>query len=41
MAVRILAAYYLLDQDSGYPAVNFNAWNGGGSHVNVQGDHAT
>ena len=41
MAVRILAAYYLLGQDSGYPAVNFNAWNGGGSHVNVQGDHAT
>lgn len=41
MATRILAAWYLLGQDSDYPAVNFNAWNGGGSHVNVQADHAT
>lgn len=41
LATRILAAWYLLGQDSGYPDVNFNAWTGGGSHVNVQGDHAT
>ncbi|KAI5121415.1 hypothetical protein M0805_003187 [Coniferiporia weirii] len=42
MATRILAAWYLLGQDSGYPAVNFDAWNSAsGTHVNVQGDHAT
>ncbi|KAI0271493.1 beta-glucosidase [Gloeopeniophorella convolvens] len=44
MATRILAAWYLLGQDSGFPAVNFNAWNSNGGanqHVNVQGDHAT
>ncbi|EMD41674.1 glycoside hydrolase family 3 protein [Gelatoporia subvermispora B] len=41
MATRILAAWYLLGQDSGYPAVNFNAWNANeGSQVNVQGNHA-
>ncbi|KAG6911800.1 hypothetical protein DXG01_000047 [Tephrocybe rancida] len=42
MALRILAAWYLLGQDSGYPSVNFNAWNingGVNTHVNVQGDH--
>ncbi|KAJ7594941.1 beta-glucosidase [Mycena floridula] len=40
MATRILAAWYLLGQDSGYPAVNFNAFNSGaGTHVNVQADH--
>ncbi|KAK0473186.1 beta-glucosidase [Armillaria novae-zelandiae] len=42
MATRILAAWYLLGQDSGYPSVNFNAWNNnaaGNSHVNVQSDH--
>lgn len=40
MATRILAAWYLLGQDSGYPATNFNAWNAGaGQHVNVQGNH--
>ncbi|KAJ7737136.1 hypothetical protein B0H16DRAFT_1762881 [Mycena metata] len=26
-APRVLAAWYLLGQDSGYPAVNFDAWN--------------
>ncbi|EIN13535.1 beta-glucosidase [Punctularia strigosozonata HHB-11173 SS5] len=43
MATRILAAWYLVGQDSGYPAVNFNAWNVNASpatHVNVQADHA-
>ncbi|KAL4243219.1 glycosyl hydrolase 3 family protein [Abortiporus biennis] len=39
MATRILAAWYLLGQDSGFPSTNFNAWNGGGTHVNVQADH--
>ncbi|KAF9015366.1 glycoside hydrolase family 3 protein [Cyathus striatus] len=42
MALRILAAWYLLGQDSGFPAVNFNSWNingPGNSHVNVQADH--
>lgn len=35
---------YLLGQDSGYPAVNFDAWNlnaAVNTHVNVQADHAT
>lgn len=45
LATRILAAWYLLGQDSGYPAVNFNSWNindgSSNTHVNVQGDHAT
>ena len=26
MATRILAAYYLLEQDKGYPEVNFDAF---------------
>jgi len=42
MATRILASWYLLGQDSGYPAVNFNSWTASsGSHVNVQGSHGT
>ncbi|KAJ6449679.1 glycoside hydrolase family 3 protein [Mycena sanguinolenta] len=44
MATRILAAWYLVGQDSGYPAVNFDAWNNGDSsnqHINVQSNHAT
>ncbi|QRV91562.1 glycoside hydrolase family 3 protein [Ceratobasidium sp. AG-Ba] len=43
MATRILAAWYLLGQDSDYPAVNFDSWNvnGFGSHVDVQGNHKT
>ncbi|TCD67531.1 hypothetical protein EIP91_012285 [Steccherinum ochraceum] len=41
LATRILAAWYLLKQDSGFPAVNFNAWNSAqGSHIDVQADHA-
>jgi beta-glucosidase len=42
MATRILAAWYLVGQDSGYPATNFNSWNlndGSNKHVNVQADH--
>ncbi|EJF66578.1 beta-glucosidase [Dichomitus squalens LYAD-421 SS1] len=42
MATRILAGWYLLGQDSGYPAVNFNSWLPFlGDHVNVQADHAS
>ncbi|KAG5648138.1 hypothetical protein DXG03_006092 [Asterophora parasitica] len=39
---RIDLSRYLLKQDSGFPAVNFNSWNSnapGSTHVNVQGDH--
>ncbi|TFK40959.1 glycoside hydrolase family 3 protein [Crucibulum laeve] len=42
MALRILAAWYLLGQDSGFPAVNFDAWNINApvnTHANVQSDH--
>ncbi|KAJ7607968.1 beta-glucosidase [Roridomyces roridus] len=44
MATRILAAWYLIGQDTNFPAVNFDAWNTGDSsnkHVNVQATHAT
>jgi beta-glucosidase len=41
MVTRILAAWYLVGQDQGYPAVQFNSWNGGQAAVNVTGDHAT
>jgi len=42
MALRILAAWYLLGQDEGYPAVNFDSHNNSApddQQVNVQGDH--
>ncbi|KAJ7274090.1 glycoside hydrolase family 3 protein [Mycena rebaudengoi] len=42
MALRILAAWYLLGQDEGYPAVNFDSRNNNADddqHVDVQGDH--
>ncbi|KAI0319657.1 beta-glucosidase [Amylostereum chailletii] len=44
MATRILAGWYLLEQDNGkYPAVNFNAFDpldeATNQHVDVQGDH--
>jgi beta-glucosidase-like glycosyl hydrolase len=33
---------YLLGQDSGYPATNFNSWNSGsGSHIDVTTGHAS
>ncbi|ELU43249.1 glycoside hydrolase family 3 protein [Rhizoctonia solani AG-1 IA] len=44
LATRILAAWYLVGQDSGYPAVNFDSWNINDSfnkHIDVQGDHKT
>ncbi|KAJ3476612.1 hypothetical protein NLI96_g11043 [Meripilus lineatus] len=43
MASRILAAFYLLDQDKNYPPVSFNAFNAldpvNNTHVDVQEDH--
>ncbi|KAI0803083.1 cellulose-binding beta-glucosidase [Irpex lacteus] len=42
LATRILAAWYLLGQDSNYPAVNFNSWNPSqGQHIDVSADHAS
>ncbi|KAL9108088.1 MAG: hypothetical protein Q9227_007063 [Pyrenula ochraceoflavens] len=40
MVTRILAAWYFLGQDAGYPAVSFNSWNGQ-SGPDVQGNHKT
>ncbi|KAI0776599.1 glycoside hydrolase superfamily [Trametes elegans] len=43
MAERILAGWYLLEQDKGYPDVSFNAFEmndpATNEHVNVQDDH--
>ncbi|KAK2801010.1 hypothetical protein FQN51_005574 [Onygenales sp. PD_10] len=39
MVTRVLAAWYYLGQDSGYPDVGFNSWESSGK--DVQGDHAT
>ncbi|KAI0742388.1 glycosyl hydrolase family 3 N terminal domain-containing protein [Daedaleopsis nitida] len=43
MAERVLAAWYLLDQDKNYPEVSFNAFfphdPATNSHVDVQDDH--
>jgi beta-glucosidase len=42
MAVRVMAGFFLVGQDSGYPAVNFDTFKKGGplnEHVNVQDDH--
>ena len=42
MATRILAGWYLLGQDSGFPDTNFNSWISFlGSHVNVSSNHAS
>jgi beta-glucosidase len=41
MVTRILAAWYLLDQDQGYPKVSFSSWNGGKATADVTGDHAS
>ncbi|KAL1729782.1 glycoside hydrolase family 3 protein [Schizophyllum commune] len=42
-AKRILAAWYLLGQDEGFPETNFNTWDledpATNQHVNVQADH--
>ncbi|KAJ9101092.1 hypothetical protein QFC21_003310 [Naganishia friedmannii] len=43
MAVRVMAGYFRLGQDTGYPAVNFDTFKPNGpldEHVNVQGNHA-
>jgi beta-glucosidase len=41
MVTRILAAWYQLGQDSGYPAVTWSSWNGGTGAPNVAGSHGT
>ena len=41
MVQRILAAWYLTNQDSGYPTVGWSSWNGGAGGPNVQGNHAS
>ncbi|GHJ89176.1 hypothetical protein NliqN6_5578 [Naganishia liquefaciens] len=43
MAVRVMAGFFLVGQDEGFPAVNFDAFNPNGplnEHVNVQEGHA-
>lgn len=37
MVKRILAAWYLVGQDKGYPTATFNSWNIG--NYNVGGNH--
>lgn len=40
MATRVLAAWYFVGQDAGYPKVTgWTSWNGGKGGPNVQGDH--
>ncbi|KAJ5683695.1 uncharacterized protein N7477_000040 [Penicillium maclennaniae] len=41
MVTRILAAWYLLDQDKGYPEVAFSSWDGGNASVDVTDDHGS
>ena len=41
MARRILASWYYLGQDTGYPQVKFNSFNGGAGGPDVQSNHAT
>ncbi|KAJ5132908.1 hypothetical protein N7448_007066 [Penicillium atrosanguineum] len=41
MVTRILAAWYLLDQDEGYPEVAFSSWDGGKASVDVTDDHSS
>lgn len=40
MATRILASWYLVGQDAGYPPVLFSSWTGGTGGPNVQGNHS-
>lgn len=42
MATRIVASWYLLDQDQGFLAPNFDSWDplGKGEHVDVRAEHA-
>ncbi|KAK5111353.1 hypothetical protein LTR62_005193 [Meristemomyces frigidus] len=39
MVTRILASWYMLGQDSGYPSVTWSSWNGGSGAPNVAGNH--
>lgn len=39
MATRILAAWYFLGQDAGYPSIGFSSWGNSNGGPNVQGDH--
>lgn len=41
MVTRILAAWYLLDQDEDYPEVAFSSWDGGKASVDVTDDHSS
>ncbi|KAJ3345069.1 hypothetical protein HDU91_007475 [Kappamyces sp. JEL0680] len=41
MVTRMVAAWYKVGQDKGYPALNMDSWNpANGKVVNVQGNHA-
>ncbi|KAJ3194490.1 hypothetical protein HK101_002601 [Irineochytrium annulatum] len=39
MSVRILATWFKMGQDQGFPEVNFNSWKPESPQINVQGDH--
>lgn len=42
MVTRILASWYFVGQDTGYPSVQgWTSWNGGKGGPNVQGTHKT
>jgi hypothetical protein len=41
MVTRILAGWYFVGQDKGYPSVTWSSWNGGKGGPNAQGDHKT
>lgn len=41
MATRVLASWYYLGQDTGYPEVNVSSWTGGTGGPDVQGTHKT
>lgn len=40
MVTRILASWYLVEQDGEYPPVAFSSWDDGKANVDVTGDHA-
>ncbi|KAK1148089.1 hypothetical protein N8T08_010727 [Aspergillus melleus] len=41
MVTRILAGWYLVGQDQGYPEVAFSSWDGGKANVDVTEDHGS
>ncbi|KAK6434858.1 hypothetical protein LTR95_008956 [Oleoguttula sp. CCFEE 5521] len=41
MVTRILASWYFVGQDSGYPPVTWSSWNGGTGAPSVSGTHST